>query len=177
MYIDSNPIKNDALPVAESTFVSKGIRGIGAVIQRVYNAPLWRDPTCVTSLACGALGSIVASAGAYFISSAVDDINDLLAPCETLSPESYREALGVGLKYGLSCGIITVVGIAALIKRGVYCSDGKVDFSNGGVDLSDGEVDLSDGEVDLSDGEIDLSDGQVDLSDGEADLSDGEVDL
>lgn len=129
MHIDSNQIKNDAVPVAESTFSSKGIRGIGAIIQRVYNAPLWRDPTCRTSFLCGTLVSIAACAGAYLISSAVDDINDLLAPCETLSKETYTEVKIAGLKWGILGGLMTGLGAAAIIRRCYNITDVDEDCS------------------------------------------------
>ncbi len=123
MHIDSNPIKNDEIPTVEKTFLSERKRGLGVIIQRVSNAPLWRDSACRTYLACGALMSTATYVGAKLISSAVDDINDLLAPCETISPQTHAEVMSAGLKYGLSGGVITGLAAAAIIRR-------YIDFTN-----------------------------------------------
>lgn len=115
MSIYSNPITTDHLPIAIRTLLSRGKRGIGALVQGVSNVALWRDPSFVTALA-GSVLIASAGLGTTLISYAVDDINDLLAPCLSLSPQAYREVMLAGITYGIPGGIISGSIVAALLR-------------------------------------------------------------
>ncbi|QWA10694.1 hypothetical protein GTU79_26545 [Sodalis ligni] len=130
MNIDSEPIRTNDTAIPESTFLSKSKRGISAIFQRVSNSPLWQDPACRTSFACGALVSTASYAGAKLISSAVYDINELLAPCESVSLQTYCEVMSAGLKYGLSGGILTGLAVAAIIRRNINFINVSEDYDH-----------------------------------------------
>lgn len=125
MPIDLTPIKNDYISSADRPFLSKSKSGIGALIQRVSNSVLWKGAYSSTGFACVALIPSAAYVGAKVISSVVDDINDLLAPCESLSLQIYREVTSAGVMYGLSAGTIIGLSIAAVIRRGINLTHGS----------------------------------------------------